>query len=268
MIKFLIVTLIILSGCAQSLPNQRNNLIDELSLNKFRKNIYSTKFFNIYSLEKIKDDKKLIIYIEGDGLSWIDRFTPSSNPTPINPFAFKMALIDEEANIIYLARPCQYEWSNGCNKDIWTVSQYSSAVLNSYEEIINYLSKTYEEIHLVGYSGGGGIAMYLGSIKNESIKSIRTIAGNINHNQLSQILEISRLKKSINFYSIEKKVKKIPQIHYYGLKDKIVPNQLQISYGERNLDNNCIQVKPVNQASHNEGWENFWIDNNSKIPSC
>ena len=104
MIKFLIVTLIILSGCAQSLPNQRNNLIDELSLNKFRKNIYSTKFFNIYSLEKIKDDKKLIIYIEGDGLSWIDRFTPSSNPTPINPFAFKMALIDEEANIIYLAR--------------------------------------------------------------------------------------------------------------------------------------------------------------------
>ena len=92
--------------------------------------------------------------------------------------------------------------------------------MSSYKEIINYLSKSYKEIHLVGYSGGAGIVMYLASIENESVKSIRTIAGNINHNELSKILNISRLKKSVNFYSIEKKVKKIPQIHYYGLKDQ------------------------------------------------
>ena len=75
-------------------------------------------------------------------------------------------------NVIYLARPCQFEWSNNCNKDTWTLSQYSTSVLSGYKSIIEELSEKYEEIHLVGYSGGAGIAMYLGSINNKSVKSI------------------------------------------------------------------------------------------------
>ena len=260
--------LILLTSCSQTSPDQRNDFINGLNLNQFNKNTYSTKFFNIYSLEKIINNRKLTIYIEGDGVSWVDRFTPSSNPSPTDPLAFKMALIDKGENIIYLARPCQYVWSKNCNQDIWTISQYSPRVLSSYEEIINHLSKKYNEIHLVGYSGGAGIAMYLGSIGNESVKSIRTIAGNINHNELSKILDISRLKKSVNFYSIEKKIKKVPQTHYYGLNDETVPNELQISYAERNLDNKCIKIQSVNNASHNEGWLDFWTENNLKLPRC
>lgn len=266
--KYLFFLLLFLANCSQSSPDQRNSLIDELNLNNFNKNTYTTESFNIFSLEKIKNNKKLIIYVEGDGLSWVDRFTPSSNPTPTDPLAFKLALTDENENIIYLARPCQYEWSNICNKEIWTIAQYSSTVLNSYKEIINYLSKSFDEIHLVGYSGGAGIVMYLGSIDNTSIKSIRTIAGNINHNELSKILKISRLKKSINFYSIEKKINTIPQVHYYGLKDKIVPNELQTSYKIRNSKNKCIKIESVSKATHNEGWVDFWINNNTTIPAC
>ena len=201
-------------------------------------------------------------------MSWVDRFTPSSDPTPTDPLAFRMALIDSGDNVIYLARPCQYVWSDNCNKETWTVSQYSLEVLESYNEIINHLSKTYKEIHLVGYSGGAGIVMYLGSLDNKNIKSIRTIAGNINHNDLSKILEISRLKKSVNFYSIETKAKKVPQIHYYGLKDKTVPNELQILYAERNRGNSCVKIQSVKKASHNKGWSNFWINNNGKLPNC
>ncbi len=268
--KIILSLLIFLTGCSQSSPVQRNNLIEGLNLNKFSKNIYSTKYFNIYSLEKINnnDNKKLTIYIEGDGQSWIDKFSRSSDPTPTDPLAFRLALTDKNENIIYLARPCQYEWSDGCDKDVWTISQYSPPVLNSYKEIINHLSKNFDVIHLVGYSGGAGIVMYLGSIKNKNVKSIRTIAGNINHNELSKILNISRLRKSINFYSIEKKIKQIPQIHYYGLKDKTVPNELQISYAERNSNNKCVKIQSVNNTSHNEGWSDFWAENNLKLPRC
>ena len=266
--KFLLILLIFLTNCSLSSPDKRNDLINELNLNKFNKKIYTTSHFDSYSLEKIRNNKKLIIYIEGDGVSWINRNTISSNPTPSDPLAFKMALIDGSENIIYLARPCQYEWSDNCNKDIWTTSQYSRAVLKSYKEIINHLSKTYKEIHLVGYSGGAGIAMYIGTLKNESIKTIRTVAGNINHNELSKILNISKLKKSINFYSIEKKLKKIPQIHYYGLNDNTVPNELHTSYELRNLGNTCIKIKSADKASHNEGWLDFWSNNSNKLPSC
>ena len=266
--KFLLLFLIFLVNCSQSSINQRNSQIEKLNSNEFIKNTYSTKFFNVLSLEKLINNQKLTIYIEGDGVSWVDRFTPSSDPTPTDPLAFRMALIDSGDNVIYLARPCQYVWSDNCNKETWTISQYSSEVLDSYNEIINHLSKTYEKIHLVGYSGGAGIVMYLASLDNKNIKSIRTIAGNINHNDLSKILDISRLKKSVNFYSIETKAKKVPQIHYYGLKDKTVPNELQILYAERNRGNSCVKIQSVKKASHNKGWSNFWINNNSKLPNC
>ncbi len=265
--KLLLFFLVFLVNCSQSSPDKRINLIEELSVNKFNKKIYSTSYFNIYSLEKIKNNNKLIIYIEGDGLAWVDRFTISSNPTPTDPLAFKLALIDENDNVIYLARPCQFEWSNNCNKDTWTLSQYSTSVLSSYKSIIEELSGKHEEIHLVGYSGGAGIAMYLGSIGNKSVKSIRTVAGNINHNALTQLLNISSLSKSLNFYPIVKKTNKIPQVHYYGLDDRVVPNQLQILYKNQNTGNNCINIKSVN-ATHDNGWEDFWTTNSGLLPMC
>ena len=263
----LLLSFLFLVNCSQNSIETRNNLIDELNLNKFNKKIYTTSYFKIYSLEKIKNDEKLTIYIEGDGMSWVDRFTISSDPTPNNPTAFKLALIDSNDNVIYLARPCQFEWSNNCNKDTWTLSQYSTSVLSGYKSIIEELSEKYEEIHLVGYSGGAGIAMYLGSIDNNSIKSIRTVAGNINHNALTQLLNISNLSKSLNFYPIVEKTNKVPQVHYYGLEDKTVPNQLQISYKNQNVDNKCINIMSVN-ATHDGGWEDFWSANSSVLPKC
>jgi hypothetical protein len=268
MFRILFIFFFLLTSCSQISSDKRNKLIQELNSNQFNSKIYSTKFFNIFSLQKISNNQKLIIYVEGDGLAWIDMFTKSSDPTPGDPLAFKLALIDHNENVIYLARPCQYEWSVNCNQDTWTSAQYSSTVLNSYKEIINSLSRNYKEIHLVGYSGGAGIVMYLGSLGNKNIKSIRTIAGNINHNQLTKILNISKLKKSINFDIIEKKNTSIPQLHYYGLKDKVVPNELQIFYKKRNINNNCINIQSVSDVSHNNGWLEYWKLNNINLPNC
>ena len=139
--------------------------------------------------------------------------------------------------------------------------------LRSPKSIIEELSMKHKEIHLVGYSGGAGIAMYLGSINNQSISSIRTVAGNINHNALTKLLKITNLRNSLNFYPIIKKTNKIPQIHYYGLEDKVVPNKLQISYKNQNADNNCINISPV-KAAHVKGWETFWINNSNLLPKC
>ena len=142
MFKIVFIFFFFLTNCSQISLDKRNELIQELNSNQFKSKVYSTKFFNIFSLQKINNNKKkLIIYVEGDGLAWIDRFTKSSDPTPSDPLAFKLALIDQNENVIYLARPCQYEWSVNCNQDTWTSAQYSSTVLNSYKEIINSLSK-------------------------------------------------------------------------------------------------------------------------------
>jgi pimeloyl-ACP methyl ester carboxylesterase len=263
----LIISLFFLS-CSQNSVETRNNIIQELTENKFNKKIYSTNYLDIYSLQKLKNNNRLIIYIEGDGMSWIDRFTISSNPTPINPVGFKLALTDTEGDVIYLARPCQYIWSKICEKNIWTYGQYSKEVLDSYEEIINELSLKYLEIHVVGYSGGAAIAMYLGSIGNENVKSIRTIAGNINHHEFTKLLNIRSLKDSINFYKVEERLVNIPQNHYYGTNDKVIPQKLYTSYLQRNMSSRCIEIVSVADVGHSTGWSEFWKINNKKLPIC
>tara|TARA_B100000787_G_C16192319_1_gene298280 strand:- start:1486 stop:2289 length:804 start_codon:yes stop_codon:yes gene_type:complete len=265
--KKLLLIILFLNSCSSLDIDKRFNTIDELNNTEFKEYIFDNKSLRIYSLQKVSNNKSLVLYIEGDGLSWIDRFTISSNPTPTDPIAFKLALIDKGDNIIYLARPCQYIWSDTCNQDLWTTSQYSKVVLETYEEVLTELSTRYTEIHIVGYSGGAGIAMYLGTTNNPKIKSIRTVAGNINHNELSKIIKISPLRKSINFYPLEKKANKIPQIHYYGNKDKVIPNELQQRFYLRNKENSCIKIKQA-KASHNKGWLNFWINNYNIKVDC
>ena len=141
-IKFLLLFLLFLSSCSIPNENKRFEIIKEHNSDQFIEKVYKTAYFEIYSLNKLLNSKKLTVYIEGDGLSWIDNYTISSNPTPIDPLAFRLAKIDQNANIIYLARPCQYIQTDICkNNEIWTVSQYSEAVLSSYKAIIDSLSQ-------------------------------------------------------------------------------------------------------------------------------
>jgi|TARA_B100000795_G_C22654622_1_gene381648 hypothetical protein len=266
-LRFVLLFILLLSSCSIPGGDKRLKIIKEHNADQFIEKVYKTAYFEIYSLNKISNNKKVTVYIEGDGLSWIDNYTISSNPTPIDPLAFRLAKIDQSDNIIYLSRPCQYIQTDICkNNEIWTVSQYSEGVLSSYRAIIDSLSQ-FTEIHLVGYSGGAGVAMYLGSVNNKKIRSIRTIAGNINHDEFTQLRNFTPPKNSVNFYSIEKKVKNISQIHYFGKKDKTIPKELHLNFYARNKESSCIKIKAVN-ATHNDGWSNFWKTNYTKFPTC
>jgi hypothetical protein len=52
--------------------------------------------------------ERATIYVEGDGLAWLGRRTPSLDPTPVNPVALHLASRDKGPNVIYLSRPCHY----------------------------------------------------------------------------------------------------------------------------------------------------------------
>ena len=267
MLKNFIFLMVLLSSCSLPTSNQRIEILNEYNKSQFSAKIYKTNNFEIYSLNKIKNSGKLIVYIEGDGLSWIDRRTVSSDPTPIDPVAFRLAKIDQNDNVIYLARPCQYIQARNCNNnEIWTVSQYSETILRTYKLIIDSLSQ-FREIHIVGYSGGAGVAMYLAASNNKKIKSIRTIAGNINHDEFTELRNLTPPKDSINFNMIEKNIKNIGQIHYFGKNDKTIPKDLHLNFYMRNRDNSCIQIKEV-KATHHKGWFSFWKKNHSEIPFC
>lgn len=261
MFRFILISLL-LNACAITSENSRYTKL--LKLNdqfQFKEIILKDKTFDLFSMQKINKSKTLVIYIEGDGLSWVNRVTPSSDPTPINPVGFKLAKSDlSKADIVYLARPCQYVKNQACNKDVWARSPYSREIINSYKNIIIELSRDYAELHLVGYSGGAAIVNFLGSIKELKVKSIRTIAGNIEPNEFIRLLNLTPYKNSINFNELDQKINEISQTHFYGLNDKIIPKQIHLGYEKKHSDNKCVKVVAV-KATHEESWESFWQNN-------
>jgi hypothetical protein len=101
------------SGCASilSLQERENTLQTIIDTNGYEFETISTTAFNLLAVKEKKLEQcihhPLNIYIEGDGLSWVNKSVVSQNPTPLNPLGLKLMSIDNTPCKIYLARPCQ-----------------------------------------------------------------------------------------------------------------------------------------------------------------
>ena len=180
------IVFLLFVGCTKNIPTpqeREQNLFSLIEKENLTQYDIQTSTFNIFSLQTNLNNcknKDIKIYIEGDGLSWISRNIVSSNPTPTNPIALKLMLLDNSSCKVYLARPCQYINSNSCEEKYWTSHRFNLKVIESYQEVLNNLKKEYSntKFDLVGYSGGGAIVTLLASFRDD-INSITTVAGNL-----------------------------------------------------------------------------------------
>ncbi len=267
-----LITLIIiffLASC-NSLETRANLALEISRKGNFKNFVFNAKNYQIFSAQRLINKNQIInIYIEGDGRSWIDRDTISSNPTPVVPFALNLANLDTDNNVIYLARPCQYAFNQKCNESVWTSHQFSKSVLMSYMEVLDTIKEqnNNDKFNLIAYSGGATIALMLGA-NREDIHSIRTIAGNLNHNELSRITKTSPLTNSIAAKEFIFKTEKIPQIHYYGGKDKVIPEKIYLDFSDNFVKKNCINIRKIDSLDHYMGWDSFWKNHYQIIPVC
>ncbi len=49
----------------------------------------------------------------------------------------------------------------------------------------------------------------------------------------------------------------IPQIHYIGTEDKVVPAAIAKSFEARLYDTRCFRARKI-EADHHTGWEQYW----------
>jgi len=255
-----IITLLFL-GCSRNIPSlkERTNTTKNLVDNKtIQKNI-NTKNFTLFSLQKIQNScQNIKIYIEGDGLAWIIRTLISKDPTPLNPLALKLMLLDNSSCKIYLARPCQYVESKQCNKKYWTSHRFAKEVIDSYDVALDSIKKEYKNstFSLVGYSGGAAVALLVAS-KREDINYITTIAGNLDPSFWTQYHHINSLTGSLNPVNYAKKLEKIPQYHLIGQNDNIMPKKVFDSYMSYFKDKKNIHYK-LYDATHGKNWEEVY----------
>ncbi len=260
--KFLfLLSLLVLNGCGIAGPIDAAHKVS--GTEGFVKYYIQASPFLLTSYERVKTQNAAVtVYIEGDGRAWLSKKRPSRDPTPKDPIALKLASIDPADNVIYLARPCQYTKTidgSVCEKKYWTSHRFSSEVIEGMNNALEDIKRRRRitQFHLIGFSGGGNIAALLAT-KRKDVLSIRTVAGNLNHQLQSKIHNVSYMPASLNAQDIAPFIADIPQLHFVGGKDRIVPQEIYESYRKASGPSGCVHSHIVREAGHTQGWQSVW----------
>jgi hypothetical protein len=241
MLRLIVCFFILLAGC-NSVIVPKDFLYKDIETNTFA----------LASWQKIGDKNSVVkIYIEGDGASFDAYGMPTKDPTPKGRLIRELAFGDMSSNVVYLARPCQFAMNDMCSVRHWTTARFSYEVIDSTYEAIKNIAKD-REIILIGFSGGAQVASLVAVLKRDlRIKKVITIAGNLDHLAWTQYHKISHLSESLNLSDYKNEYFKIPQKHYVGGQDNVVPSSLVFDFvKDKNID-----VEVVEKATHSKGWD-------------
>jgi pimeloyl-ACP methyl ester carboxylesterase len=213
----------LLAGCA---PAQR---LDTLAnAYGFQRKLVEGAHFRLVTYRNRAMDGKgavLHVYLEGDGLPWRTRYEVSWDPTPRDPLALRLMKADP-APAVYLGRPC-YDGqaaAPGCGPRMWTVARYAPVVLASMRAALTRIlaRSGYSGIVLIGYSGGGTLAMLLAA-RLPQTRGVITIGGNLDPARWALLHRYSPLAASLNPADEPPLDRRIRQVHYVGSDDRDVP---------------------------------------------
>ena len=108
----------------------------------------------------------LVLFIDGDGSPWVDHGRRvAADPTPRVPLGLELAVRTPES-VLYLGRPCYLGLiRDGCTEKIWTSERYSAAVVASMVAATKayVVAHNFSRVLIVGYSGGGTLAVLMAS---------------------------------------------------------------------------------------------------------
>jgi dienelactone hydrolase len=221
-----------LSGCSTS-PRERAERVFELAAaHGWQPLVLQTTDFAIQAFVPRRPGAagQLHVYIEGDGLAWMDRQTPSFAPTPADPMALRLAMADAGASAVYLARPCQYTRGTdfrNCHPRYWTSHRFAPELVEAMDQALDQLQQVRgaRRLVLVGYSGGAAIAALLAAHRHDVVGLV-TVAGVLDVQAWTRGQRLSALSGSLEPRDVAPRLNGLPQWHFVGGRDDTVPAPL------------------------------------------
>ena len=256
-IIILAIAALVLQSCKTITYGQDPATIGELY--GFRKVLVKGGDFWITTYQKVTNKHKpYVYYIEGDGAAFNGKYRVSRNPTPRRQMLIKLASMDDRPNVVYIGRPCQYtpmELNPKCNMQYWTDKRLSDDSVQSMNDVINSINNNHK-FSLIGFSGGGGIAVLIAA-RNYMTKDIITISANLDHVAFTTHHNVTPMIGSLNPIDYAKQVKHIPQLHISGGRDTIIPPFIADKFVQK-ASSSCVKQQIFKDISHNHGWEKVW----------
>ncbi|WP_299776213.1 dienelactone hydrolase family protein [uncultured Pseudoteredinibacter sp.] len=216
---FIVLWALIAQGCGTQ-PFNYDEYVDNNGLNAYWQDGSS---FRHWLVEKkgVRSNGVLRVYIGGDGTPWLLGRYVNDDPTPLNPIALKLMKYDSQQSL-YLGRPCYHGLEAACNNSLWTSARYSREVVDSMVSALEgYLSDragSEKGVELVGYSGGGALAMLLAS-RVDAVTKVVTVAGNLDHFTWTKRLSYLPLHESLNPID-QAPLVDVDAVHIIGREDR------------------------------------------------
>lgn len=270
-----LLALSLLTGCSRIPPVQeRTALAENIAQSKGWTHIQAANTplpVSLFQPAQRPLSNHLRVYIEGDGFAWINRTTPSPDPTPINPTGLKLALSDPAGTIAYLARPCMFLPSDAekCHPRYWTSHRFSPPVIDTMSRVLDQIKAGHQskELTLVGYSGGAAIALLLAAQRTD-VATVITVAGNLDHATWTQHHAITPLSGSLNPAHHTSLLQQVAQWHFVGSQDSVIPPPIAESYINRFPEHRRPTIEIIEGFNHQCCWAEHWVELLDHVPSA
>ncbi|TXS96730.1 lipase family protein [Parahaliea maris] len=144
-----------------------------------------------------------------------------------------------------------------CTPTLWTSGRYSETVINSMADALAKqldANPSIREIVLIGYSGGGNLAVLLAPRLAGSVPvSVVTIAANLDTVAWSAHHRVLPLQDSLN--PAEQQASGLQEMHFQGAEDTVVPPATSAAYFQRHPQARSVTVEAFD---HRCCWAQQW----------
>lgn len=196
----------------------------------------------------------LHVYLDGDGSPWLDRRRVAHDPTSRQRLVLELMARDP-ATAILLGRPCYYLTTAACDAHLWTQARYGETVVNNMVEALKKEQIRHNrQITLVGYSGGGTLAMLIAA-RLPAVRRVVTVAANLDVEAWTKHHGYSALDASLNPAKEPVLRANVRETHWFGGADTNVPFHLMEAVARRGPQ---ATVRLVPEFDHHCCWSDIW----------
>lgn len=254
-----------LSGCTT--PAQRYD--DYAASLGFNSELVETARFRHRIYSNVRDGRNTLhVYLDGDGTPWVRGRWIASDPTARNPLILDLMRLDKSPAIM-LGRPCYHGVgrSSVCHPRFWTSHRYSEEVVDSMAKALKAWLKDndVQRIVLVGYSGGGVLAMLLAPRIERHVALLVTIAANLDIDAWNAYHGYPPFEGSLNPADDLESLPDIEQLHLAGGEDEIVPAFIVSEFAARGRRSRTIEYQ---EFDHGCCWVDIWPEVLSRMPAA
>lgn len=250
-----------LSGCGGGRTGEAwAGLVSSGETHGFRPVDFSVPPFNLSGLLKGTPgaSSELVVYLEGDGRGVIrGRVTP--DPTPSRAMGFELARSDPAPAVLYLARIGQFQPAQTGREyqDYWSNRRLAEEAVTAAGLAVDEAKALLGagRIHLVGYSGGGGLAVLLAERRSD-VASLTTVAGLLDTNWWVREKNFQPLTGSLNPADHAARLAGLTQVHFYGREDSIIPPDMSAHFQTLAHFSDFRRVEV--DTNHWRAWPEFW----------